>query len=97
MRKLILKDVPPSVELVWHYSKVIHLSEIMKSGKLLPATAGVPASEKPVLWFSSSPVYPPSACMGTFDPVTGQARTMSVVETAASCGGVIRFCVRTQG
>ena len=110
MSVLLLKDVPPSVELVWHYSKGIHLTDIIKSGKLLPATAGVPAPEKPVLWFTSSPVYPPSACPGELvdpesmrtrrvgrklvaDAQSMKTRTLSVAETAARYGGVIRFGV----
>lgn len=78
--------------LVWHYSVGMCLREIIRSGTLLPATAFVPEQEAPVLWFSSRQTYEPTArkMLMTSD---GKVRSLSIKETAAHCGGLVRFGV----
>jgi len=38
---------------MYHYSKLAHFKKISTDGYIKPATAGVPAGEKPAVWLSS--------------------------------------------
>jgi hypothetical protein len=40
--------------LLWHYTIGYHLPEIIRTGAILPSIEFVPATERPVVWFSSN-------------------------------------------
>lgn len=52
------------MRLVWHYSNGMVIEEIVKSGVIKLATAGIVAPEKPAAWFSSNPHWDLSANRG---------------------------------
>jgi hypothetical protein len=45
---------PPNDQLLWHYTTQQSLAEILRDGFIKLATDGVPAREKPAVWFSSN-------------------------------------------
>jgi len=69
----------------WHYTKSIHLSVILRDGFIKPATAGVPAGEKPIVWFSSNSQWELTAAPGIRIPGS-RDRRMSMGETAQRFG-----------
>jgi hypothetical protein len=46
-----------SALIVYHYTKGYHIETIRIVGELRPTTIGVPKGERPILWFSSNPVW----------------------------------------
>jgi hypothetical protein len=76
---------PPRV--LWHYTTQHKLERILEHGAILPATAGVGADEKPVVWFSSRASWEPSA---TKAPAPG---SLGQILTAAAEGGLVRIAV----
>ena len=76
--------------IVWHYTIGSRLKAIREYGALRPATAGVPAHELPVLWFSSRRDFEPTARKMLVNS-DGQLRRLSVDETAHWGEGLIRF------
>jgi hypothetical protein len=46
---------------IWHYTVGVHLPGIMRSGEIRCATAFVPESEKPLVWFSTNPLWEETA------------------------------------
>ena len=77
--------------MAWHYTTADRLPSIQSSGLLLPATAGIAATERPVTWFSLHPHFEPTALKGLIDPATGRRRTATFEEMLALCGGLARF------
>jgi len=77
-------------ETAWHYTTAAKLAAILRSGQLRPATAGVPASERPVVWFSTEPDWEPTACKMAFVPSRGLIR-LNRDQTAALGGGLARI------
>ena|ERR1035438_10097454 len=47
--------------LVWHYTTLIRLERILAVGEIRPAIAGVREGERPIVWFSRSPVWEETA------------------------------------
>ena len=81
----------PSPLMAWHYTTADRLQGIQSTGLLLPATAGVPATERPVAWFSLHPRFEPTAAKGLIDATTGQRRTATLAEMLAQGGGLVRL------
>ena len=52
-------SAPANTLLAWHYSTADRLQSIQRSGLILPASAGIPATERPVSWFSLHPLSQP--------------------------------------
>ena len=77
--------------MAWHYTTADRLQGIQSTGLLLPATAGVPATERPVAWFSLHSRFEPTAAKGLIDATTGQRRTATLAEMLALCGGLVRL------
>jgi hypothetical protein len=50
----------------WHYTKGLFLEALLRTGEILPATAGVPRGERPIVWFSTDSRWEPSVGMGYF-------------------------------
>lgn len=47
--------------MVWHYTILDRFRSILRDGFIKPATEYVPPDERPVVWFSSNPVWEQSA------------------------------------
>jgi hypothetical protein len=46
---------------IFHYTLVDRLDQIIASGEIRTATAFVPRGERPVVWFSTHPIWEPTA------------------------------------
>ena len=79
--------VPDPPENIYHYTTGLKLRSIINTGAIKPTTAKIEPHEKPVVWFSTSPAWEPTA---TKVPVPGMAGQM---ETAQSQGGLVRITV----
>ncbi len=75
--------------LAWHYTTGVHFANIVESGWLFPATAGVNPPEKAILWFSLDQQFEPTARKCTHE--NGEIRTLSVQETFVRGRGLIRL------
>ncbi|MFO1325426.1 MAG: hypothetical protein U1F15_15375 [Burkholderiales bacterium] len=76
--------------LAWHYTIAMYLPAIIESGVLRPATANVPANERPVVWFSMNQDFEVTARKRWRD-LEGNERALSVAETALRGGGLVRL------
>jgi hypothetical protein len=77
----------PDPPAVYHYTTGLKLKQIINSNAIKPSTAHVPANEKPVAWFSTSPDWEPTA---TKCPVAGKP---GEVITAKAQSGLVRITV----
>jgi hypothetical protein len=75
--------------LAWHYTTGEKFIPIVESGELRPATAYVPDSEKPILWFSTHQYFEPTAQKSWVDE--SGSRLLSIPELFKLAGGLIRF------
>ena len=82
-------DNSPEPSFVWHYTTGQKLDLILRSGHILPTLAKVPPHEKPVAWFSTSPIWEPTA---TKYPAPGK---LGQIMTAQAQGGLARIQVPT--
>src|SRR5262245_9462585 len=76
---------------VFHYTIGAKLPAILADGVIRPATAFVPDGERPVVWFSTNPVWEQSANKALLDPVTGAWQPLTREETADHGGGLVRI------
>ncbi|WP_395117723.1 hypothetical protein ACFCQI_14185 [Rhodanobacter sp. FW102-FHT14D06] len=65
--------------IVYHYTIRDCATAIINSGSILPATAGVPVGEKPVVWFSSNKTWEPTANKMILHP-SGLLRSLTFPE-----------------
>lgn len=77
--------------IAWHYTTTDRFQSIEAMGLLLPATAGVPDTERPVSWFSVNQHFEPTAAKGFIDAATGQRRTATIAEMVDLAGGLVRL------
>lgn len=76
--------------MAWHYTIGSYLERILGGGMLVPATAGVEAPERPVVWFSLNQHWEPTATKGIFG--NDGARRMATMEEMWALGdGLFRF------
>ena len=54
-------------KIIWHYTTIPNLISILADGAIKPATARVPAGEKPAVWFSTHQHWEPMATKGMVD------------------------------
>lgn len=80
----------PAVLLAWHYTTNDRFEGIKALGLLMPATAGVIAPERPVVWFSLAQGIEPTALKGILTP-EGKRRTATAQEMREACGGLVRL------
>lgn len=78
--------------MAWHYTTSTNLEGIQRDGWIRPATSGVPASERPVTWFSVHLRFEPTAAKGLIDS-TGLRRNATIAEMIQFCGGLARLGV----
>ena len=72
---------------IYHYTTGSKLRSIINSGAIEPTTAHIEPHEKPVAWFSTSPVWEPTA---TKCPVPGK---LGQLITAKAQNGLVRITV----
>jgi hypothetical protein len=75
------------LEIAWHYTTLQKAHSIEADGKLRPATTGVPANEKPILWFSLAQEWEPTATKGIVNKGTGENRNLTIAEMIEYTGG----------
>ena len=80
--------------LAWHYTTEDRVEPIMQSGAIEPAISGVPAHERPIVWFSRNAVWEPTANKGLVDIESGIQRTATLKEMK-SMFGLFRFGARS--
>ena len=78
---------PDPPEVIYHYTTGLKLKQIINSGAIKPTTAKIEPNEKPVAWFSTSPVWEPTA---TKCPVPGK---LGQLITAKAQNGLVRITV----
>jgi hypothetical protein len=66
---------PDPPDTIFHYTTGSKLKQIINSGCIKPSTAHVPANEKPVAWFSTSPDWEPTASKTSVPGKAGQLIT----------------------
>ena len=72
---------------IYHYTTGLKLRSIINTGAIKPTTAKIEPHEKPVVWFSTSPAWEPTA---TKVPVPGKAGQLI---TAKAQAGLVRISV----
>jgi hypothetical protein len=77
--------------MAWHYTTTERFNGIHATGLIFPATAGVPANERPVCWFSVNQQFEPTAAKGLVDGATGKRRTATTAEMVEFAGGLVRL------
>lgn len=80
-------------QMLWHYTVVERLQRILHSGEIVPPTVGSPRRAKPVVWFSSNPVWEPSANRLWRDDIDGRTVRLSKDQTYVLGGGLARIGV----
>jgi hypothetical protein len=80
------KPKPPPKKL-FHYTTGLKVGQIIRSGHIRPATAQTAAHQKPVVWFSTSPEWDPTASKCLIPGKLGQ------VITAKAQSGLVRITV----
>jgi hypothetical protein len=74
---------------LYHYTTGDRFLRIITSGAILPATAHVIPPEITAVWFSSAPVWEPSATKGVIED--GVRRQASLAELIVVCGCLVRI------
>lgn len=72
----------PTKPRLFHYTRATNAMKIVNSGEIRPATLLVPQRERPVVWFSSHPLYEPTALPAWMEGNRSR-RLTSIVELAA--------------
>ena len=80
---------PDPPENIYHFTTGAKLLSIFNSGAITPTTAKVPPHEKPVAWFSTSPMWEPTV---NKTPLPGK---LGQIATAQAQGGLARIQVPT--
>lgn len=78
--------------LCWHYTVGVRFREIMAEGLIRPATAMVPAGERPAVWFSTEPEWEVTANKSIMT-LDGRRRSGSRADTERVGGGLVRIGV----
>jgi hypothetical protein len=78
---------PDPPEAIYHYTTGGKLKQIINTGAIKPTTAKIEPNEKPVVWFSTSPTWEPTA---TKVPVPGK---QGQIITAKAQSGLVRITV----
>ncbi|MGF6481982.1 hypothetical protein [Paraburkholderia sp. JPY419] len=85
-----MRNGPPVDLVAWHYTTGERAALIERSGVLMPATAYIEAREIPVVWFSTNPLWEPTACKLLQTP-DGRLVRLTMEETYQRGGGLVRF------
>ena len=80
-------------QVLWHYTVVERLQRILQVGEIRPPSAGGPRHAKPAIWFSSNPVWEPTANRLWRDDIDGRMVRLSKDQTYVLGGGLARIGV----
>jgi hypothetical protein len=75
---------------VFHYTTMEKLEHILNDRLIIPATEYVPKNERPVVWFSTNPVWEETANKGIMDAL-GRISEGSREKTHEGAGGLSRI------
>lgn len=75
--------------IAWHYTTGEKFELIQKDGVLSPAHIGVVAPERPVIWFSTNPVFETTAAKAIV--VDGVRHMLTLREMYDRAGGIVRL------
>lgn len=78
--------------LAWHYTTLNRFILILAEGEIRAATAGVPANERPIVWFSLNQYWERSSRKALRKP-DGQLIGLDMNGTSEHGGGLIRIGV----
>jgi hypothetical protein len=78
--------------MLWHYTTGQKFLQILESGEIRPAFAGVPDGELPIVWFSSNQFWEKTACKG-WQESDGSILSLTMEETRKLGGGLFRIGV----
>lgn len=78
--------------IAWHYTTGQKFELIQKDGVLRPAHIGVVAPERPLIWFSTDPVFEPTAAKAIV--VNGVRHMLTLREMYDRAGGIVRLGCR---
>ena len=76
------------MQVCWHYTVGERLARIIALGEIRTSTTGVRASEKPVVWFSTNPVWENTAGPVLLDNVTSKRIDLDKQQMHQLCGGL---------
>src|SRR2546427_770099 len=79
----------------WHYTTGECFYLIIHEGIIRPATAFIPKGQRPITWFSSNPIWEPTACKGILVP-EGPMRAATFEEQVDYGMGLVRIGVARQ-
>lgn len=83
------KSLSPTKTRLFHYTHGTNAVKIFKSGAIRQATGGLQKRERPVVWFSSHPLYEPTALPAWEQ--RGQARRLTSIKELANYEVPFRF------
>lgn len=84
-----LSGKPQNTTTVWHYTIGLRAEKILQCGIMRGATKHVPLNERPVVWFSMSQTFEPTAAKLKIQ--NGVTSSMSIAEMIELGRGVVRF------
>lgn len=91
---MIMQNTNVNTETLWHYTTLSCLLQIIESGFIKRATAGVPKGEKPVVWFSTNQDWENTCNKGIVDYSHPHgSRRATKDEMIQMCGGLARIGV----
>lgn len=85
-------DHPSGDLILWHYTTGQKFHSIWQDGLIVPATAGVPKREKPIVWFSSNQYWEQTAGKMLRMP-DGTLAKLTMDQTRQHGGGLARIGV----
>jgi hypothetical protein len=77
---------------LWHYTTGKNFISILRDRYIMPATAGVPRGEKPIVWFSANEYWEPTASKMLRAP-DGSLKNLTMGETGMYGKGLVRIGV----
>ncbi len=79
-------------KILWHYTRGDNMRGILQDGTIKLATAGIMQNERPVVWFSTNPIWEETV-NGIVIERDGTLKYLDKDETHAECGGLFRIGV----
>lgn len=78
----------------WHYTTGNDFKKIVESGEIQPSRGRVPPSERPAVWFSTEPIWEPTATKAWINP--DGTKVLSMAINAEKGGGLFRIGVLSE-
>jgi hypothetical protein len=77
--------------MAWHYTVMMNFESIIMNECILPRALGAAPHARPLVWFSLNRFWENTANKGAIDPKTGERIRLSMRQTRAAGGGLVRF------